>query len=223
METINFKFMYEIDNKLYYMKFGKYSITCIIDESENWMLSHEYELPTSDEISNKIIELSQQINSKMSLIEKVTRWIEQCIEDDENEFIEDVDNNTNVMVNKKILLPELIVKSDRNLQIVVWGRKIRDKVPSNFKIEHNFNACVLHGKKQGIDWRNDARDPDVRMAVMTGKSFYEFIDMMINVIERNNLQRISVNCAKGRHRSVTCAIVLKEYYYPLAEIIFLEL
>jgi RNase adaptor protein for sRNA GlmZ degradation len=46
---------------------------------------------------------------------------------------------------------------------------------------------------------------------------------MIDNIENKDYHKIGINCRAGRHRSVTLAIILRDYYYPNAECHFLEI
>ena len=48
--------------------------------------------------------------------------------------------------------------------------------------------------------------------------FPTWITMVIEAIETKNLSVISINCTKGRHRSVAAAEILKAVYYPKATI-----
>ena len=61
------------------------------------------------------------------------------------------------------------------------------------------------------------------MAVMSGREFYNFMEIMVNYIKDKDLHTIGINCSKGRHRSVTCAIMLKEIFWPEIEMHFLEI
>lgn len=251
MTMIGFKYVYrdELSRINHYKKFGKLTICMILSDHGQWSLSHDYYYPEQELINKKARELLDHEDDTKSnnaeIIRKLIEWIEKCVQEDEDQFDEsafetsDVDMSMSNNVNAK---DDIDSSPDRNnyiiktsvplnikhnkikkLNIYVWGRCLRDKVPDNFKIQHNFNACVLHGKKQGVDWRNDGRNEDIRLAVMRGSGFYDFMSVMVELIESRNLERIGINCAKGRHRSVTCAIILKTYFYPSSDIRFLEL
>ena len=45
-----------------------------------------------------------------------------------------------------------------------------------------------------------------------------WLSMTVSKIEDGNLQAIGINCAKGRHRSVAAAEILKQLFYPAAKI-----
>ena len=45
----------------------------------------------------------------------------------------------------------------------------------------------------------------------------------VRKIEEEDLHCISVNCAKGRHRSVSLAMLLKLVYYPQAKVTHLTI
>lgn len=247
MKMIGFKYVYrdELTKTNHYKKFGKLTMQMILSDHGHWSLSHDYYYPEQDLINKKAREILNSENEKdpsnLWIITKLIAWIETCVHEDEDQFDESSDKSVgdvssgpvsddaddksdHISYIIKTSVP-LNIKHNKSkkLSIYVWGRCLRDKVPDNFKIQHNFNACVLHGKKQGVDWRNDGRDEDIRMAVMRGSGFYDFMSVMVELIESRDLERIGINCAKGRHRSVTCAIVLKTYFYPDSEIRFLEL
>ncbi len=118
-------------------------------------------------------------------------------------------------------LPEDIkVDLNRDLRIYVWGRKKRKFLAE--KVDHNFNAAVLYGKKTGVNWKLDGRSEEIQIAVMKCPMFHSFMKIMLETIESKNCKKIGINCRAGRHRSVTCAIMLSKYY-PKTIIYYLEL
>lgn len=70
------------------------------------------------------------------------------VEEEKHEFKDDDDDKTS---------QDIIFHT----QIVVWGRQLRKSVSDAYKIEKNFNAEVLYGKKKGINWRDEARTEEV--------------------------------------------------------------
>jgi RNase adaptor protein for sRNA GlmZ degradation len=80
----------------------------------------------------------------------------------------------------------------------------------------------LHGKKSGVDWSKFGSDPEVRKAVMRSPGFAEFLQHIIQDIEKNKHAIIGVNCRKGQHRSSTAAHLVKHCFYPGSKIVFLE-
>jgi hypothetical protein len=239
LKRLGLKFQYKIDNKTYYEKFGvNYMQLIVYDPIINnvnndlicdWTIYHYSLSPTPDEISLMIIQMKENEKDMGIVLENMINWIETCIEDELNEFDETADDCVDDTNSDKEHIISTCVPTNmehnkkRKLYVYVWGRKLRAKLPDKCEVQHNFNACVLHGRKDGVDWRNDARDATVRLAVMKGNAFYDFMKSIVQTIEKKQLSRIGINCAKGRHRSVTCAIALKEYFYPDSELFFLEL
>lgn len=141
----------------------------------------------------------------------------------DNDLVADGFENDSIDVLKHVRkLPKCdCVTPDRDLVVYVWGRKKRKHLPR--KVDHNFNAAKLYGKKSGTDWTKDGRTEAIREAVMKCPIFNDFLTTMIETIESKNASSIGINCRAGRHRSVTCAIILKQYYYPKAQLHFLEI
>jgi hypothetical protein len=212
-----------------------------INEKVRQLVEEENEFLPIDE--NSPIDIKEQIpilgNSSMyiknaNIFKQLVIWIDECAQDDLEQFANDTndtiitakeeDSDFNKEYVYKTAIPyNTLHNSTRTLMIYVWGRRIRSTVPSNYKIDHNFNAAVLHGKKKGIDWRQDGRQEEIRIGVMKCSGFYDFMESMVRQIEAHSYKKIGINCAKGRHRSVTCAIILRDYFYPTSEIVYLEL
>lgn len=236
-----YKLISKNSDYFFYIKFGIVDIYLKIFKNDKWNIEHNKKFPEINLINKKIIEFvneeqynfsntsfkfNKNIKLNASILKRITNWIKKCtIEkiDQQNENI-----NNQVVEEEKITpfdkmnIPDIDHNIKRQLTIYVWGRSVR-KFPQNLKLDHNFNACVLHGKKSGVDWRKDGRTEEIRKAVMKGRLFPSFMYTMVKTVEIKNVTNIGINCSKGRHRSVTCAIILHKYYYPLAKIIFMEL
>lgn len=228
LSFLGYKFIRENNGELYYQKFGKVNIQLKFDSHTGHMdFSHDHDFPEPDLLQKKKSEILEENTDIDNLTTKLTNFILDCAKDEEEEFKDDLDDEDNEDedndYNTITAIPDVKHDNNRKLFIVVWGRRIRKSVPAEYKIEKNFNAAVLHGKKAGVDWRQSGKSEEVRKAVMKGSAFPSFIESMVTIIEKENLFRISINCAKGRHRSVTCAIVLHKYYYPRTEIKYLEI
>ena len=183
--------------------------------------------PKANEIEAHREHLSLAISDNMAVMRELIDWYISPIESDTlNEvdgFTDDLNdlNDINDMLETARPLPKVTHDETRDLIIYVWGRKKRSYL--HHKVEHNFNAAVLHGKKAGTDWTKDGRTEAIRDAVMKCKDFNHFMEVMIDTIEKKNCSKIGINCRAGRHRSVTCAIILQMHYYPNTIIHFLEL
>jgi hypothetical protein len=111
---------------------------------------------------------------------------------------------------------------DRKITIYTWGKKYRSSQPIDSII--NFNAGVITGHRNGMNLKKiNGLDDRVQQAVKSGNGYIQFMEAMISKIESDNLQIISINCTAGRHRSVSCAEILKQEFYPNAVIYHLEL
>lgn len=111
---------------------------------------------------------------------------------------------------------------DRRLTIYTWGKKYRKYKPDQSR--HNFNAGIINGHRKGMNLKKiTGLNPDVQKAVKSGKGYIKFMEEMITKIETENLHVISINCTAGRHRSVSCAEILKREFYPNTVIHHLEL
>ena len=64
---------------------------------------------------------------------------------------------------------------------------------------------------------------DVQKSVQTSSNFDQFMSFVIEKVEKDNLDCISIYCTAGRHRSVTCAELLKKHVYKNGMIIHIEL
>ena len=123
---------------------------------------------------------------------------------------------------KNLYLPEISHDSSRELLILTWGRKVRKSTPHNS--QKNFNAAILNGRRKGLNLKKlDGRSVDVQNVVERCSLFPDFVMGVIKNVEKDDLKCISINCSKGRHRSVAGALLLKKHYYPNAQVIHLEI
>jgi hypothetical protein len=122
---------------------------------------------------------------------------------------------------KSKLPRDIVSNKDRVLDIYVWGKKHRKHLPH--RVDYNFNAAVIHGKKKGTDWTRDGRSEEIRKAVMRSPAFESYFRFVLEKIEKNDCKTIGVNCRAGRHRSVTIAVLLQMHYYSGSRIHYLEI
>ena len=119
---------------------------------------------------------------------------------------------------------QYVADSNREITIYTWGNKMRKTAPKESK--QNFNVCGISYKAQcnGISLKiYDGRNEELRKRVTSSPMFERYVANIVKNIEENDHRVISVNCHKGRHRSVSTAIVLQEKYYPKAKLIHMEL
>lgn len=110
----------------------------------------------------------------------------------------------------------------RELMIYTWGKRLKKNKPQQSQC--NFNASILNGRAGGIDLKNNnGLYLPIQKVVSRCSAFEKWISMTIKKIESNDLKIISINCAKGRHRSVAAAEILRKVYYPSAKVIHLTI
>jgi hypothetical protein len=190
------------------------------DMSDFTLFLTDETIVTTDEIWEKRNILNEQISDSMGIMNILIEWIKEKQDEAINEEVDGFDD-TGDFLEEARPLPKYECDETRQLKIYVWGRKKRKHLPH--KVDHNFNAAVLHGKKKGTNWRKDGRTLEIREAVKRCVQFNEFLTVMLRLIETKKMSKIGINCRAGRHRSVTLAWVLQESYYPNAKIIYLEI
>jgi len=105
----------------------------------------------------------------------------------------------------------------RELLVYTWGKALRKSAPPDS--EHNFNAGILNGRGGGADLRTmNGLSDEVQSNVASCGLFPRWISMVCAKVEHSNCKVISINCTKGRHRSVAAAEILKKQYYPNAQL-----
>ena len=165
-----------------------------------------------DELMSKKVQLTAQISDPMAVLNVLVEWVNAS---------ETMPSCEGEVLDTAKPLPTYAVTRTRPLIIYVWGRKKRKNLPH--VVDHNFNAAVLHGRKQGTNWRKDGRTQEIRDAVRKCPNFNAFLMVMLENIESKDMHTIGINCRAGRHRSVTLAIILRLHYYPDAVIHLLEI
>jgi len=112
---------------------------------------------------------------------------------------------------------ELGVTGDRELLVLTWGKALRKAAPP--ESECNFNAGILNGRGGGADLRTmNGLSDEVQSNVACCSLFPRWISMVCAKVEHSDLRCISINCTKGRHRSVAAAEILRKLYYPRATV-----
>jgi RNase adaptor protein for sRNA GlmZ degradation len=98
----------------------------------------------------------------------------------------------------------------KTITIYTWGNQVRKQKPANSE----FNICVTgvsSYKPHGINLKKvDGRDSRLQEKLMRQPKFELYMKQAISSIETKGYQIISVNCHKGRHRSVGFAILLSK-------------
>ncbi len=116
------------------------------------------------------------------------------------------------------LLPELEHDPERALTITTWETSAKKGKPIDS--QYNVNAAVLCSNKKGLNLKQmDGRNEEIQRRIVRAKTFETLLCATVNKIEQDNLNNISINCAKGKHRSVSFAEILAKYYYPNSTVI----
>ncbi|AYV78963.1 MAG: RNase adaptor protein [Edafosvirus sp.] len=219
IESLGYKLTHRDKTHNYYGIFDTFQINLkVSNDLKTFEITHDREFPEQELIETKTQEFSENATPIVT-IDRLTKYIIECIKDDEYQFNNPEDKQPDIVETK---IPIIKHDKDRELLIVVWGNKRSnyDDLRTKHNLQKNYSAMHLRGSRR---FRDDARNDDVYRSVQTNKGFIEFLESTIPSIEAENLNRIGINCSKGRHRSVTCARSLKEYYYPKATIIYANL
>ena len=118
---------------------------------------------------------------------------------------------------------ELDIKRDRQLHIYTWGDALIKKTALKSRhSQFDINAKPLNGRGGGADTKQNALQ-DQRILLNVAASLADARGMQLLVqtlrkIEAEDLRTISVFCTKGRHRSVSLAVLLQQAFYPNAKV-----
>lgn len=132
---------------------------------------------------------------------------------------------------KRLQMPvptlEARLKARKPMLFRSWGRECSKSAPAGS--EANLNACVLNAKGGEADAsRMNGTYEEMQRKLIKGPLFLGWMVRAVVKIESSTaehpqgLHNISINCAHGRHRSVSAAEVLRKWFYPQAEHILLE-
>ena len=94
----------------------------------------------------------------------------------------------------------------RELTILTWGKALRDRAPP--QSERNFDVCqISKGKPHGVDLKkNNGLCVDIQHHVEKQTRYPEYKKIVVDFVLTNpQVKTISINCTKGRHRSVAFA------------------
>ena len=106
--------------------------------------------------------------------------------------------------------------------IYTWGKAYRKHAPEESKrnwavsntsiLDYGFKLRKINGKNKQLQSK-----------IICDHRFIQIIEQIVKEVEENKYECISISCDQGRHRSVAIAEILKQLYYPQAEIIHLHL
>ena len=117
----------------------------------------------------------------------------------------------------------LRIDAGRRLHIFTWGDALMKKAALKArKSQFDVNAKPLNGRGGGADTKHNAlQDQRIMLNVAASLADDRGMTMLVQTlrkIEAEDLHCISVFCSKGRHRSVSMAVLLQMGYYPQATI-----
>jgi hypothetical protein len=116
---------------------------------------------------------------------------------------------------------ELSIQRHRQLHIYTWGDALMKKTALKSRSsQFDVNAKPLNGRGGGADTKHNALQ-DKRIVLNVAASLADARGMQLLVqtlrkIEEEDLHTMSVFCTKGRHRSVSLAVLLQHGFYPNA-------
>lgn len=105
------------------------------------------------------------------------------------------------------------------LEILTWGDAILSEKSDKLKsAKFHVNAKVLNGRGGGADTSENALE-DTRIMLNVAESLAEgrglqHLQQTVRRIEEEGASCISIKCTKGRHRSVSMAMLIHKKYYP---------
>lgn len=113
------------------------------------------------------------------------------------------------------LLPLLPVPSSDRLKIYTYGH--RNYNPSHIRgVEYHFDVSKYNSYLPatfGSLRYLTGRDEIVQKFVAMGEMFEKTLLNMLLMVENKKLTTIAIYCAHGKHRSVSFAEILKDYFY----------
>ena len=113
------------------------------------------------------------------------------------------------------------INGERQLQLLTWGDSLLGKRSEKLRgVQFHVNAKLLNGRGGGADTKHNALQDsrillNVADSLSSGRGLL-LLSQTVRKIEEENLDCISVFCSKGRHRSVSLAVLLKVACYPQA-------
>ena len=110
---------------------------------------------------------------------------------------------------------------NKDLVIITWGKAHSKHTPK--ESQRNWVVNNISIKDYGLNLKKiNGKNKELQAKMMCDPKFMEVVESIVKEISENNYETISINCDKGKHRSVAVAEIVKKYY-PRAEMIHMDL
>lgn len=110
---------------------------------------------------------------------------------------------------------------DRPLTIYTWGKGTKVVPPES---QRNWHVVTLKLRDQDFNLkRMTGLSREIQEAILMNPRFDPLVTGLVEEIEQEAYQVISISCERGRHRSVAVAELLKKQWYPQATLHHLNL
>ena len=231
------------DNYVIQAKFTKPKDEVNITVSNNEKCIERYPRRSLEKIHEELKAICKEEFDAMPIYQSISYLNESFMDDMESMGIEKSnDNNKNKNKNKKnknkkkedIKYEEKKNTDDDNkkndkglIVIYTWGNKCRKNAP--IQSQHNTNVCGVTGyKPKGVNLKQlNGKDERIQQHVQGGKNYHLYSENLKKKIINEGLHTISINCHKGRHRSVAFAELLakdlRQNYGYKVSVIHLEI
>lgn len=113
--------------------------------------------------------------------------------------------------------------SNQVILIYSWGNGCRVRKPEGSHA--NFSACGITCLKKGLNLKSlTGKHKSIQECVRESSQFRPLIQSIIDTVrEDSSITTISINCTRGKHRSVAIAEILKNDIFPCATVQHLEI
>jgi hypothetical protein len=165
--------------------------------------------------------LWMQLRDEPNPVAEVVKWAELNAKDDDAPGF-----SVEVAVDSSTPALQLTLKTrpnpDRQIKIYTYGIAMRQHKPDDS--QRNWFVGTITTRPKGVDLRKyNGRSAEVQAGIVADNKFNPIMSSIIDAVETDNLQVISIACTKGRHRSVAIAELLKRWFYPNAQVIHLTI
>lgn len=160
---------------------------------------------------------------------ELCKWVEEKFLDRNVEYgfddvYQSLDNDRTNSRNRKMNVSTMRCSfSSQVTKIYSWGNGCRVRKPDDSQV--NFSACALTCHNKGLNLKNlTGKNKIVQDCIVNSPKYTSLIESIVDKLSSDaSIHTISINCTRGKHRSVAVAEMLKEELFPNATVIHLEL